>query len=829
MSLPGVKATNLPLAGAADAVLVVRGGAPRQMEPGQLSAQLGAINGPSYETRIQLFADLAWAAGSIGKVLGDTTLGYRGVYKKSGASGSGAWARIGPLPEADAEGLAAEVTATRTATTSALAELAAIDLVTRPSGASWVVSWASAAGMYGNQIVTVAALPETTLPPTECLYIDLTAASPYSVTQANASSLLRADFAAGRKLPLLYNGYPGALSGALAAQVRSAASDAVLAASDRVRINAGKAYPLRQAVRNGVTSAAPAGAWRDALLDVRVEGAVDGEVYHIGLYENGVAGSPGEGWIIQAFNAATMASVNAPVTLVARAEQQTPIVRGAGIQTVRIVPSSRQDMAFVLTLNPDALPASGTIIDSASASGSDGWSWIIDPSCYARTPADTALIAEIDAAANIVPNARLVATGTPPVLTSAAIIAPAETALSARGIERAYEVGAGGVPFFERIGIPYDLAARVAHLSAYIWSETGTHWPSLVQVHRFAAGVSQGVINLAAVEQLSTNLRRVSGTMVVPAGEENNEFRFGVPGGGLASGARAQAGGYQILLASRPVSAFRVPRDRWNDQYKGSNLALAFRRANPASAKMVATFGDSVYQTYGIPEGVAARLGCQVLNLGFGGTRMVWDNRTSGTLYMYKKWFSATALADAIASGDWSNQIAAAQGLYDDPGRGPTDDYRAITATMSTLDWTKFNLLVFGQGTNDHGGSILIGDDADEDLTHFRPAVKNVIAKTSSALPNTRICFAMPMWRGPRTGTGDSNDAPNSAGLWLRDYQDTIIECAARAQVPVIPLHLEVGINVHNSLTLTLDDLHPSAAGRERIADALAAGLRRLL
>ncbi|WP_432344668.1 hypothetical protein WMC41_15895 [Shinella yambaruensis] len=113
MSLPGVKATNLPLTSLADSVIVVRGGGARQIEPGLLSAQLGAINGPSYETRIQLFADLGWPAGSVGKVLGDTNLANRGVYKKSGASGSGSWARIGPLPEADAEGLASEIVASR--------------------------------------------------------------------------------------------------------------------------------------------------------------------------------------------------------------------------------------------------------------------------------------------------------------------------------------------------------------------------------------------------------------------------------------------------------------------------------------------------------------------------------------------------------------------------------------------------------------------------------------------------------------------------------------------------------------------------------------------
>lgn len=52
----------------------------------------------SYETRAQLYADLAHPASSIGQVVGDNSQSFRGVYKKAGGSGSGSWARIGPLP-----------------------------------------------------------------------------------------------------------------------------------------------------------------------------------------------------------------------------------------------------------------------------------------------------------------------------------------------------------------------------------------------------------------------------------------------------------------------------------------------------------------------------------------------------------------------------------------------------------------------------------------------------------------------------------------------------------------------------------------------------------
>lgn len=57
-----------------------------------------------YETRALLFADLTPPADSLGRVFGDATEGFRGIYQKSGASGSGSWTRIGPLPGSELSG-----------------------------------------------------------------------------------------------------------------------------------------------------------------------------------------------------------------------------------------------------------------------------------------------------------------------------------------------------------------------------------------------------------------------------------------------------------------------------------------------------------------------------------------------------------------------------------------------------------------------------------------------------------------------------------------------------------------------------------------------------
>lgn len=63
----------------------------------------------SYETRAELYGDLNWPAGAIGRVFGDSNTAYRGVYLKIGSSGSGSWTRIGPLPGGDTSALQAQL------------------------------------------------------------------------------------------------------------------------------------------------------------------------------------------------------------------------------------------------------------------------------------------------------------------------------------------------------------------------------------------------------------------------------------------------------------------------------------------------------------------------------------------------------------------------------------------------------------------------------------------------------------------------------------------------------------------------------------------------
>lgn len=97
--MTGVNTTNLDSVPTIDSVLGNRDGNTVQIAVELLAALIAAqVPGPQYETRATLYADLDWPANTRGVVWGDATEAYHGVYKKSGASGAGSWARIGDLP-----------------------------------------------------------------------------------------------------------------------------------------------------------------------------------------------------------------------------------------------------------------------------------------------------------------------------------------------------------------------------------------------------------------------------------------------------------------------------------------------------------------------------------------------------------------------------------------------------------------------------------------------------------------------------------------------------------------------------------------------------------
>ena len=95
--MTGIRTPDLTTATDFDQVLVTQNGQTRMLSKDKLTTMIATKQGPSYQTRAQLYADLAWSAETTASVFGDANAAYNGTYKKTGSSGAGSWSRIGDL------------------------------------------------------------------------------------------------------------------------------------------------------------------------------------------------------------------------------------------------------------------------------------------------------------------------------------------------------------------------------------------------------------------------------------------------------------------------------------------------------------------------------------------------------------------------------------------------------------------------------------------------------------------------------------------------------------------------------------------------------------
>lgn len=378
------------------------------------------------DTLASLNADLAYAAGAVAYVTNDVTAANNGYYRKTGAPGAGGWVKSSFDPVREVVSMGQLVrnqganfplkSATRDGMVSAAsAELNSILLDIRVIGAragyyyaikylnngSTAVAGAKPDGWvieeYPVGSYATAAVPRTVVSSSD----DAPAIPRVGAIETVVVSSTRQDglffviTLDPSKLPA-YGTFVRANNSGLAAwswvidpscyDYQYERIKAILPA-DSLLINSGKAFPLRQMTRAGVTSQEEP-RWSNLLLDVKVINARPGEYYQIAYQQNGanLDGEATTDWVIQAFDAATFASSGVPTVLVSYQKAtygaQQQIDRAGGVQTISLYSASRPSMRFDITLDASKLAAAGTPINSLQSSASLAWSWIIDPSRY---------------------------------------------------------------------------------------------------------------------------------------------------------------------------------------------------------------------------------------------------------------------------------------------------------------------------------------------------------------------------------------------------------------------------------------------------------------
>lgn len=180
--------------------------------------------------------------------------------------------------------------------------------------------------------------------------------------------------------------------------------------------------------------------------------------------------------------------------------------------------------------------------------------------------------------------------------------------------------------------------------------------------------------------------------------------------------------------------------------------------ASAVAGKAVVLMGDSIIansaDSTALPPAfldtvMAKLLEAPVTNCGIGGTTLALRSAPGAANYSA---LSMTALADAIASGNWSAQDTAAAALG--------GDVAVKIARLKAVAWADVHTVVVAFGTNDYSaGEAALGTTSDATGATFRGAMNNVVDKLLGAWPHLQIVFQTPLYRdridgGPNAASG---------------------------------------------------------------------------
>ena len=245
---------------------------------------------------------------------------------------------------------------------------------------------------------------------------------------------------------------------------------------------------------------------------------------------------------------------------------------------------------------------------------------------------------------------------------------------------------------------------------------------------------------------------------------------------------------------------------------KGS-LDFAINEPLLAGRKIV-VFGDSLIgmtrdQT-SVPAYAAAYTGAKVYNVGFGGCRMA--KHPSNGYAAFSMW----ALADAVASGDYSTQDAQAP--------SGQDYFANQLDVLKSIDFTTVDAIVIHYGTNDFAANVPLDDVANLLSTDtVCGALRYSIKKLLTAFPKIKIFVSLPLYR-TWDGVG-SETYKNALEKTLPEYDSAMKTVAEEHNLPTVDGYKQLGINSINSSAYLSDGTHLNDFGRRQFGEFIGGHL----
>lgn len=234
---------------------------------------------------------------------------------------------------------------------------------------------------------------------------------------------------------------------------------------------------------------------------------------------------------------------------------------------------------------------------------------------------------------------------------------------------------------------------------------------------------------------------------------------------------------------------------------KGSNLA----------GKNIVVLGDSNTELGNYPELVGEILDTNIVKAGFYGCRMAEHSNNQ-----YLNMMSMQKMVEFIQKKDFSELVASTEEYYANGNR----DYRTQAKALNNVTWNNVDLITVFFGGNDFSSANPIGKDTDMTGATFKGAINKIIKGVHETLPTVRIVFICPMFRSRISSVSgeNSDENPNTAGVYFKEYIEAIESITKRNHITSINLHDLSGINKYNADYYLSDGKHPNSLGYETIA-----------
>lgn len=239
--------------------------------------------------------------------------------------------------------------------------------------------------------------------------------------------------------------------------------------------------------------------------------------------------------------------------------------------------------------------------------------------------------------------------------------------------------------------------------------------------------------------------------------------------------------------------------------------------AKPLSGKNIVVFGDSIWNTYRNPTGIAYQVaketGATIYNCAINGTRASTDDET---VDVNNNWYSKSL----------STMIYIMMGIVK-----PEDQIKGEYAirVVDKIDWDTVDYVLISYGIQDYlFNARLESEEGDYyGLNTYMGALRHAALRIHERYPDLKIVYLAPtycdIWVGPEDCT--NHDAGHGT---LLDYIESMKISAVQTESYFVDLFQEMGISAMNATEYMEDSIFLNEEGRSKYAEIVANSLIQL-